>query len=440
MSVHAFAERAAELAALFGVRSASSLSDDDLLASLDSIGELRRRIDSLGVQLAHEVQERSGTGECSLSRRLGMRTTASLVEERVGLDSAEASIWCSLADDTSPRTSLQGELLPPTRPVIAEALQSAGLSVGAAHRIAMALRQVEPFIDTAERESLEVTLVGVAPQLTRRELGRLCRSLPDRIDPDGAEPREEALRARSGIRILRDGTGLTTWIVTLDPESAGFLTTAIDARTAPRRRPRFLDSTELDLEIVDDRPLSARRFDALIDIARESLAHDDGQVAGSPVTMVVTVPLEALQTGIGVAQIAGVDEPVSAATARRLAADAQIIPTVLGGESEILDQGRARRLATPAQRAALATQDGGCLWPGCTAPPGWCEVAHILAWMLGGGTDLDNLMLLCPFHHRRFDHDGWRLERRGPTPWFIPPPHVDATRRPRRGGRLPLAA
>jgi hypothetical protein len=88
----------------------------------------------------------------------------------------------------------------------------------------------------------------------------------------------------------------------------------------------------------------------------------------------------------------------------------------------------------------MAVRDGGCLWPGCTAPPGWCEVAHIVAWILFGPTDLENGILLCPFHHRRFDNDGWQFEWRDRIPYFIPPPWVDSTRLPRRAGRPAIAA
>ena len=51
---------------------------------------------------------------------------------------------------------------------------------------------------------------------------------------------------------------------------------------------------------------------------------------------------------------------ISAATARRLACEAGIIPVVLGGRREVLDQGRRKRLFTRAQRIALATRDRGC--------------------------------------------------------------------------------
>ncbi len=226
----------------------------------------------------------------------------------------------------------------------------------------------------------------------------------------------------------------------MHPEAAGLLTAAVDARTAPRRSPSFVDAEDGDHAVSDTRTLPQQRLDALTSIAKESLGHDTGRLAGTAVTMCVTMTLESLISGIGVAHIEGIDEPVTASTARRLAADAAIIPIVLGSDSEPLDVGHTSRLFTEAQRRALAIRDGGCIWTNCMAPPGWCEVAHLQPWSHAGPTDLANGALMCAFHHRRFDNDGWNLEMRGGTPWLIPPAWVDASRTPRRAGRLPRVA
>jgi hypothetical protein len=296
--------------------------------------------------------------------------------------------------------------------------------------------------DVAEVEQI---LLSYAPRLTSRELGKLCRQVIDRFDPDGAEPREDELRARSGITVINGRDGLITWIVKMHPEAAGLLTAAVDARTAPRRTLAFVDPDDVDpddvdLAVRDDRTFAQKRLDALTSIAKESLGHDHGRVAGTAVTMTVTVTLESLISGLGTAHIDGIDEPISARAARRLAADAAIIPVVLGGDSEPLDVGQSSRLFTESQRRALAVRDGGCIWPGCDAPPGWCEVAHLIPWSHNGPTDLANGALMCRFHHRRFDNDGWALERRGAVPWLIPPEWIDASRTPRRAGRLPRVA
>lgn len=74
---------------------------------------------------------------------------------------------------------------------------------------------------------------------------------------------------------------------------------------------------------------------------------------------------------------------------------AQILPVVLGGDSQPLDVGQAKRSATAAIRAAMATRDGGCAWPGCDKPPARCIAHHIRHWASDGETKIPNLVLLC---------------------------------------------
>lgn len=50
-------------------------------------------------------------------------------------------------------------------------------------------------------------------------------------------------------------------------------------------------------------------------------------------------------------------------------------------------------------RRALEHRDRCCAVPGCGATRG-LHAHHIVHWEDGGPTDLDNLVLLCPFHHR----------------------------------------
>ena len=65
----------------------------------------------------------------------------------------------------------------------------------------------------------------------------------------------------------------------------------------------------------------------------------------------------------------------------------------------ILDVGRRRRLVTPDQRRALTVRDRGCRAGDCTTPAWRCDAHHIHTWLDGGSTSLDNLVLLCSFHH-----------------------------------------
>jgi hypothetical protein len=185
----------------------------------------------------------------------------------------------------------------------------------------------------------------------------------------------------------------------------------------------------------DDRTPAQRRADALLEVCRLALRTqelpDDG---GEPPQLAVTVAYQPLSRTLGTA-VTDAGQRLSAATARRLACDARILPAVLGSTGQILDLGRTRRLATGPLRRALHIRDRGCAFPDCDRPPRWTDAHHITPWTKGGATTLDNLVLLCRHHHRFIHHPnaGWQI-RPGTDhhPDFIPPPTLDHHQRPRR--------
>ncbi len=135
------------------------------------------------------------------------------------------------------------------------------------------------------------------------------------------------------------------------------------------------------------------------------------------------------RTGTGTLLFTG---PVTADTVRKIACDADIIPVVLGGAGQVLDIGRASRVFPPHIRKALTARDRGCAFPGCTIPAPWCEAHHITYWSRGGSTGTDNGVLLCSHHHHVIHKEHWTIQLKTGIPWFIPPPHLDPRRQPRR--------
>ena len=78
------------------------------------------------------------------------------------------------------------------------------------------------------------------------------------------------------------------------------------------------------------------------------------------------------------------------------------------GTGHVLYYGRDVRTATDAQYQALVVRDRHCRFPGCERRPAWCSAHHVQFWDHGGGTDIDNLVLLCAEHHHRLhDQPGW---------------------------------
>lgn len=87
----------------------------------------------------------------------------------------------------------------------------------------------------------------------------------------------------------------------------------------------------------------------------------------------------------------------------------EIRPDGTPSSSQRLDWGRERRHATAAQRRALRALYPGCAVPGCSVPFHRCDVHHVIEWLSGGRTDLDNLLPLCAHHHTLAHAEGWQL-------------------------------
>ncbi|MDQ1511270.1 MAG: hypothetical protein QOG50_3114, partial [Actinomycetota bacterium] len=102
---------------------------------------------------------------------------------------------------------------------------------------------------------------------------------------------------------------------------------------------------------------------------------------------------------------------LSATTLERLCCDAKICRVITDGPSEILDVGRLTRTVPPAIWNALIARDRHCTAPGCDRSPEYCEAHHIWFWELGGPTNLDNLRLLCWYHHKEL-HIHHKIQRK----------------------------
>lgn len=83
----------------------------------------------------------------------------------------------------------------------------------------------------------------------------------------------------------------------------------------------------------------------------------------------------------------------------------------LDGVATPLGVALERREPTPAQRAALVARDGGCVFPGCDAPPEWSDAHHTVPYEISKRTVLHELVLLCRNHHHAVHEGGYTLVR-----------------------------
>lgn len=128
------------------------------------------------------------------------------------------------------------------------------------------------------------------------------------------------------------------------------------------------------------------------------------KAGGITATIVVTMTLESLIGGLKTASLLDTGEAISASEARRLACGAEIVPVVLGGDSEILDLGRKRRFHAEAQRIAIAARDKTCIVENCDRGPLDCHFHHLDGWANDGGTSVKRGVMICTVHHTQI-HD-----------------------------------
>lgn len=189
--------------------------------------------------------------------------------------------------------------------------------------------------------------------------------------------------ARRAVTWHWDDEGMLVLRGRLGPAEGAALVAAIEA------------AAEHQVDTARDEPIDARRADALHHLATT----DPGRSA----TVVLHVGENAGSTRLE----GGPALPPS--TAERLACDGRVRLLLFGRGRLYL--GRTHRLASPTQIAALCLQGGKrCRYPGCTHRR-HLHAHHIRHWLHGGTTDVDNLVLLCSFHHRRLHDHGYRVHR-----------------------------
>jgi Domain of unknown function (DUF222) len=429
-----------------------TMSDAGVVRVVEALGLLARRVESLQARSAAEIAGRSRgvDAESDLARKRGFASAERLLCDAFGGRFTDVARLVSVGQATARRSSFTGESLPPKLPQLAAALRSGAIGVDAAELIRRFLERVAMRADRSAVEEAEQFLVDRAPLVGVDGIPRLTKQLEARLDPDGVRPREEEQRARRGLSIWEDAAGMINLRGAFDPVNGAPIKLAIEtlvgaelhrARDAKRPFgqsragiPDGADAAAADAMFDEERTIVQLNADALADIARLSLSSADAPPALRGAVVVTRIDNGALVTGEGHATIDGIDQPISGASAREIAASAGIIPLILGRKSEVLDLGRAARRFTPAQKLALIERDGGCAWPGCHRPPSHTQAHHIRWWKRDRGkTNLSNGIMLCSHHHHRVHDDGWHIEVREHRTWFTPPAHLDPEQRPRAG-------
>jgi Domain of unknown function (DUF222)/HNH endonuclease len=236
----------------------------------------------------------------------------------------------------------------------------------------------------------------------------VCLEAADAEEGKRLEEEEARARALAHLAVHDNGDGTSDGRFRLPTLHADLLRKALEALTSPRR----IGEGRMDPGTGRKLPHSTVLGHGLMELLENHLSALPS-LNGSPFTLVVTIGIEALKAGLGVA-VLDTGHRISAGEARRLACRAGILPMVLDGDSMPLDVGRERRLFDRYQKHAINLRYGGCAADNCDRPPAWVEFHHLDPWSRDGATDAHNGISLCPAHHRMADHPGSYDMRRLP--------------------------
>lgn len=151
---------------------------------------------------------------------------------------------------------------------------------------------------------------------------------------------------------------------------------------------------------------------------------------GSPYALVVTAKASDIANGIGEATTGSGDRFPMGDVARR-GLDGTVFFHLMDEKARTVEVCTEQRFANKKQTAIVTARDRGCVFPGCDAPAGWCDVNHVVPHALGGKTDINNMCLLCSFHHHLMDRSDWEVFMLGDgRPAWRPPESIDPARTP----------
>ena len=342
----------------------------------------------------------------------------------------EAAARVRAANVLGERVTMLGDRLEPVRPTLAEAQAAGDVTPEHADLIIRGLAQVDgPGFDPAHIALAERQLTLGAATFSPRELKPLIRSVVDWIDPDGTVPDDRLDHQRRHLVIKHTQSGAYVGEFRLTAEVGSKLVAVLGGLAKPQNTSVVVDGKQI-VE-VDERVYPQRLHDALGELCDRVLrAGSAPGVGGAPASVIVTVDHEDLRRKTGWATTTD-GARLRVAELLAIADEAEILTVVRDSVGAVLDLGRSRRLASLSQVQALIVRDAGCSFPACDRPPEWCERHHITEWSAGGQTDLDNLTLLCSYHHHNFSQRGWSCHlNQDRLPQWRPPRWIDREQKP----------
>lgn len=317
----------------------------------------------------------------------GASSVQAWVREALGLPGGEAGLLVRTA------RALHAEL-----PLTRAGLWAGRLSWAQAATLARTVLVTPARRAAVAADGGEATLVEVAATVAVSDLPRVLGGWAHGVDAAGVEADEREVFAQRRVTLAATFGGCWHLEGLLDPVGGAALAAALDA----------VVGASLGAQ-GEDRTVTQVRADALVDLARRALeAGDVPQAGGLRPQVFVHVSGETLAGAPASpgAEVSPGEGMVSGRLASWLACDAALTPVAWDSDGRLLDLGRTTRTVPVPLRRAVVARDRRCVFPGCGRSAGWCEAHHVVWWTRGGATALDNLCLLCRYHHRLVhEHD-----------------------------------
>ena len=331
-------------------------SDDELTVLFDQLAALHSASLARMVAVAGELAGREVPGVD------GCRDVGVWMAGRAGVRAATGRRWMELG--------VRLEELP----VMAAAFAAGELSFD----------QVEPASQLADSDS-DAEMTEVARRSTAAALAAGAQDAR-RVS---REDEEAAGRDRLRVGPTRDGLGTRIW-GRLNGEAGEVVRAALEERA------QRLISAGADEGLVSQQEAMAM---ALGELAGLDVASGDPERA----TVVIYADADRLDGGDGAA-LFGSGTALSSDVLRRLSCDCRVQLAAVDAAGQPAALSSPARTVPRRLRRLLVRRDRHCVFPGCERTHR-LHAHHLVHWADGGPTALDNLALVCPFHHRRL-HDG----------------------------------
>ena len=188
------------------------------------------------------------------------------------------------------------------------------------------------------------------------------------------------------------------------------------------RLPDIIEETDTEPDEGLEGSLEVRRADALVAMCSRAITEDQDADRATVVVQAELRDLVAAASGDTASGCKVENGPIiTADTALRLCCDSRLQTVLRDGTGNVVGIGDTSRTVPRWLMRQLRYRDGRCTFPGCEAK--WfLHAHHIEHWIRGGPTDLDNLVLVCMWHHKLVHEHGWnvKLQDADTVTWYRP--------------------